>query len=301
MTYTGMAGRRAIDAGSVGTVFGEDEPPSPALVRSRSRSSEAGTTRARYRAMAREEALNTTGALPLLAIGGFLLAYGVVLALQEASVPGHHLALWELFVGVGVTVFGGGVVSLFSAVETEEVREVVAPKIAPGPIAGSPVRSVSPPLSAMDREVQPSPPPWWEGPPRLTGRAPPDVSVARSDRPDLLPKRDRPRAPSIRTPAPRATALASAEPELPKDVADALAEWERVAHPTAPSVLWPTPRPPYRGVSRCTDCDRPTGDGRPTATCSHCGEPLCPDCARSLARSGRGVLCMECLSRPAVR
>ncbi len=243
-----------------------------------------------------DEKINARGALPLLGLGGFLLAYGVFTAIQEASVPGHRLELWELIVGVGVTILAAGIFSLFFAEETENPTRPAEPERLVG-ASSARVPVVAPPPPARAPRPTTPVPPWWEGPPGQMGRAPPRAVSAPYPRAraatgleqltSLTPPPARPVASAVGRPSPR----------LPQDVADALEEWATIAHPTASS--WPrsptmnrSPRAP-----RCADCERPLPADRPNERCTGCARLLCEDCLKALRSNGQPTLCLECLGR----
>ena len=243
-----------------------------------------------------DEKLNARGALPLLGLGGFLLAYGVFTAIQEASVPGHRLELWELIVGVGVTVLAAGIFSLFFAEGTETPTRPAEPERLLG-ASSVRVPVVAPPPSARAPRPTTPTPPWWEGPPGQMGRAPPRAVSAPVPRARAASGLEQLTSLTPPTTRPVASGVGRPSPSLPQDVADALEEWATIAHPTASS--WPrspamnrSPRAP-----RCADCERPLPADRPHERCTGCARLLCEDCLKAVRSHGQPTLCLECLGR----
>lgn len=261
------------------------------------------------------EGLNLKGALPLLALGGFLIAYAIVLSWEEPALPGGHLAVWELVVAVGAVILGAGVFSLFLA-ESTQASETGRPTAGPSrdrpPERPGPIERVEPPILAarpvrgalVGHQPEAGPPPWWEGPPKRTERRPltaPVVSPPRSAAAQR-PSTDS-RTPLIARPArsglPRSVRLESRPPEpLPLDVAEALAEWEAIARPSRPLLAQPPAEPPGPRTDRCVDCNRAIEIDPGARGCQRCGRRLCAECARSAVQSSGQIACIDCLLRP---
>ena len=263
--------------------------------------------------------LNLKGALPLIALGSFLVVYAVVLSLEEPALPGGHLEIWELVVAVGSVILGAGVFSLFLAEPPDEERSTTAASRrrpeseserpepqAPPPRslpAGEPTPSVLFPASTSSRAELP---PWWEGPPTV-GEPPPLTNpIVTPTRATGSPRstvaaRLPPTNPPIRGPTYHSTKRAAPPGRLPVDIAEALAEWEAIARSPKPQFAQHPVEPPKDRTGRCADCNRPIDADPGARGCRQCGRRLCTECSSSALQSTGQVACIDCLLRPIVR
>lgn len=269
------------------------------------------------------DSLNVKGAFPLLLIGGFAVASSIVLALQSAALPSHHLPIWVVVAVAGATILGAGVFSLFWAEVEEDRGERGGP---PNPVEGTD-REGSTRHEEMISPHRPglaSSPPWWEGPPTestptsvqslgpavprreaapapvpVTARVPPrspDRPTSRGSAGGAVGSEAAPRAPvrSAPTVGPVGPTLRRG---FPKEFMDSLAELETLADRELKlSARLPSKARPVESLS-CADCRSEISSGLSPSRCSDCRRRLCVGCAISSQLEDGDVRCIECRVR----
>jgi hypothetical protein len=269
--------------------------------------------------------VNVKGAIPLLLIGGFAVAYSIVLELQSTTLPGTRLPIWLLVLVAGAMIFVAGIFSLFWAeVEEDQSRprtepiavEAIDPRVSKGRAESIPLRSTSPAAT----------PPWWEGPPTEpvsthghpaaaprveVGPVPVRVSSVLSPPHTVIPVSRgstvvAPESSRLASPssvpaqlAPGATrAPSSLRGSFPKEFMEALSELETLADRELTIPSRPPPKSGQVYLRTCADCKREiSSKERSPNRCADCGRGLCSDCAKSSRLEDAELRCIECRVR----
>lgn len=267
---------------------------------------------------------NTEGAFPLLLLGGALLIYAAVLAIQELSSNTSHLPLWGLVGGVGAVITGAGIYSTFLVQEKTPATAASKSWVTVPKAEWESLRSRRP---GTEHRVPPSQePPWWEGPldrasePSFSSSVAP-VQRALTDstgsRPIPISTPTRPgssgheglaqiaaRPFSLRGGRDRTLPEESAPTQRTsnrplKELNDAITELEQLVNDRSKMPQRGVKAGGQPGLSSCVDCGREMSRDTPPDTCSGCGQGLCFKCAQSSRSEDGSLRCVECRARNA--
>lgn len=239
--------------------------------------------------------LNVEGAYPLFLIGGALLVYGVLVALEVPPPTIGRFEIWQLVIVVGSTLVAAGLFSLYFALETPRVAPPPSP-IEPPSQRSDRAHGRPPSISSASSPTASAAPPWWEGPPV----AAPSVRSRIRPAPSVVSRAQVSTEPS---PPPSASPVRplSVSPERPSsttedEVANTLRELDAISREIT-STSAATSRPPAKKplARRCVDCDRPANSPGPGPMCSRCGRALCVECAEGSLLRTADVTCRSCL------